>query len=201
MNKKAALLLFVAAGIILQFGVIVSMLARHELTLRRGETFLFRTAPVDPFDAFRGRYVALDFDAFRNIQCNSDLRLRRGQRVCLLLGTNANGFATIIGATNRPPDAPYLTATFLYNSHYDSAKGTSRIRIAEPPFSRFYLPEHLAPEAEAAYNDATRRRTVTNAAAVVRVRNGTAVVEDLVFDGQPLREHLKQRAAAKEPNP
>ena len=33
------------------------MIVSHERTLLTGKVFKFRTAPVDPYDAFRGRYV------------------------------------------------------------------------------------------------------------------------------------------------
>src|SRR5205085_8475834 len=39
-----------------------SLIWKRENTLRKGSVWKFRTAPVDPVDAFRGRYVALQFE-------------------------------------------------------------------------------------------------------------------------------------------
>lgn len=40
----------------------VSMIYTHETTLASGKMFKFKTAPVDPADVFRGKYVALRFE-------------------------------------------------------------------------------------------------------------------------------------------
>ena len=46
-----------------QLGVPASLMWKREQTLRHGSVWKFRTAPVDPIDAFRGRLIALEFDA------------------------------------------------------------------------------------------------------------------------------------------
>ena len=40
----------------------LSIAWKYENTLRNGRQFMFRTKPVDPYDAFRGRYVTLAFE-------------------------------------------------------------------------------------------------------------------------------------------
>ena len=52
--------LFIVVAVV-QIAAPASMILRRERALDRGERFLFRTAPVDPYDAFRGRYVAPSF--------------------------------------------------------------------------------------------------------------------------------------------
>jgi uncharacterized membrane-anchored protein len=229
MNKKTAIFLFIALGIVLQFAVPASMIAKHELTLRRGDVFRFKTAPVDPFDAFRGRYVALAFEALNAIRTDRDPGCKRDRRCYLILGTSTDGFATVTGVTNRPPAAPHIAATFqqanqeyvstgvVRTNYYPSAKDTPPsgrtfwtepvtrptgkyvVSIKHPPFDRFYLPEDLAPRAETAYRDASRRDSKTTATALVRVRDGHAAVEDLLIGDLPLREYLKRHPDSKKP--
>jgi uncharacterized membrane-anchored protein len=229
MNKRTAIVLFIALGIALQFAVPASMIAKHELTLRRGGAFRFKTAPVDPFDAFRGRYVALNFEALSAIRTDRDPGCKRGRRCYLILGTDTNGFAAVTGVTNRPPAAPHLTATFQWTheeriptgvvktNYYPSAKnappsgrefwtepvtrptGRHIVEIAHLPFDRFYLPERLAPQAETAYREASRRDSTTAATALVRVRDGHAAVEDLLIGDLPLKEYLKRHPDSPKP--
>ena len=55
MNRRL-MLMIALIGLAAQFGVMGHMIIRRELTLRRGRVCRFLTAPVDPYDAFRGRY-------------------------------------------------------------------------------------------------------------------------------------------------
>ena len=61
----------------------------------------------------------------------------------------------------------------------------------EWPFSRFYLNEKLAPEADRWF--AENIRSSQGIIAEVRLLNGRAVLADLSFDGKPFREILKER--------
>ena len=60
--KSWQLIVFIIVAAI-QAAVPGSMVWKREHTLREGSVWKFRTAPVDPVDAFRGRYVALQFEA------------------------------------------------------------------------------------------------------------------------------------------
>ena len=60
--KHWRLLVFALVGFA-QLAVPASLIWKRERTLRQGHVWKFRTAPVDPVDAFRGRYVALEFEA------------------------------------------------------------------------------------------------------------------------------------------
>src|SRR3546814_15739493 len=53
--------LLLAIALVLQWALPASLAARSEYVLRNGARYYLRTAPVDPADAFRGRYVALQF--------------------------------------------------------------------------------------------------------------------------------------------
>ena len=55
MNKRNGILLGLVVVAAAQLAVPAWMIAGRELTLREGQVFKFRTRPVDPADAFRGR--------------------------------------------------------------------------------------------------------------------------------------------------
>jgi len=180
---KKGLLIFTVVGIAAQFGVMASILIKRELTLRRGEVYRFATAPVDPFDAFRGRYVELRFDVERS-GANFSEGVKPRKPCYALLGVDTNGFASVeaVYAKNPGNHLPVLKVRARYNN---------RIYL---PFDRYYMPEKLAPEAEEAYLkfNRGRGRDEQPAAAVVRVWRGNAVIEDLEIDSVPVVEYLKQ---------
>ena len=69
MNRRS-LLIIALIGLAAQFSVMGLMIARREMTLRNGVVCRFLTAPVDPYDAFRGRYVALNFAENKRWLCD-----------------------------------------------------------------------------------------------------------------------------------
>ena len=63
MNKRTILLAAFTVLVLAQWAVPSSMILRREASLRQGKEFKLRVRPLDPYDAFRGRFVRLDFDA------------------------------------------------------------------------------------------------------------------------------------------
>ena len=163
----------------IQLAVPASLIVRHELTLRQGTAYKFKTAPVDPYDAFRGRYVALRFEQNHGTLAPNN-KLERGQKAYATLTTDKDGFAKFTAVSATPPaDKPYLRA------HVSWANG-STVNL-ELPFDRFYMEEKLAPDAERAYSQNNRRgQTNTTTYALVRIRNGTGVIENLFIGDKPI---------------
>ena len=187
---KKGLLIFIGIGIVAQFGVIASILIKRELTLRRGEVYRFATAPVDPFDAFRGRYVALRFGVEQEPVYFPE-HINAGKTCYARLGTHTNGFAKIEAVISKKTNEPGLLKVRAERG-WRSGNAIMRVKL---PFDRYYMPEKLAPEAELVYNEAARRGNEQSAAAVVRVWRGNAVIEDLEIDGMPVLEYLKKNQA------
>ena len=75
MKKLAALWILFAAAVVAQWAAPLSMIFRSERVLSGGQAFKFKTAPVDPVDAFRGRYIALNFDVAAPIEPGRDVRI------------------------------------------------------------------------------------------------------------------------------
>ena len=179
--KTRLLLGFLGLALLAQLAVPASMILKRERTLAHGQAFKFRTAPVDPYDAFRGRFVALGFDQ-NSVVAPPGHDFARGQTVHVLLAEDADGFATLGELRRERPDAaPYLTTKILY-----VGGDVVHLRL---PFDRFYMDEDAAPAAERAYrqNSASSNR---NAYVQVRIEKGFAVLEDLYVDGTPIRNYL-----------
>jgi len=152
-------------------------------TLSHGRVWKFRTAPVDPVDLVRGRYIALRFASEEVPQAE---RLKPGRWAYAVLKEATDGFAIVDHVSAEPIAGDNVIK--VENVGWWESK--QRLRF---PFNNFWVSEDLAPAAETAYAANTRQQK-QNAYATVRVRNGDAALEELYIDGQPLKEYLRQHA-------
>jgi uncharacterized membrane-anchored protein len=173
-----------------QVAVPVSQIWKHEDILATGRAYKFRTAPVDPYDAFRGRYVALWFaGTVTSIRAGDELGYRGAAYVGLEEGSD--GFVRFKELSATPPLAgDYLRVQYLWGNNTNANFAL--------PFDRFYMEETAAPKAESAYREFGNRRGQTNdhTYVVVRVKGGRGVIEDLFIKDKPVRSFLKEHRAA-----
>lgn len=160
----------------------LSMIIKRESVLKNGEQFKFKTAPVDPYDAFRGRYVALRIEG-DNVQVPEGMSLRYGQSVYALISNDEQGFAKFTTlVTNKPTVTPFIQAKVRYVSG-------DKVQLALP-IDRYYMEEKSAPTAERVYREYSRRDK-QDAYALVRVKDGFAVIESLYVGGKRIEEVVK----------
>ena len=188
MTIRIRLILLVALALA-QMGVPGALIYRHESVLHEGKAFKFRVAPVDPYDAFRGRFVALAFER-TDAPAPPELSGRRGRAWARITG-GPDGFAQFEEVTARKPvsgDFVEVRLTYVY-------QGRAHFRL---PFDRFYMEESAAPEAEQALWRRTPgqvgRRMVY---VVVRILDGQAVTEQLFLDGVPIAQYLRENSPAR----
>lgn len=176
-NKKRLLLLAVVA--VCQLFVVLSMAWQWEDTLKTGQLFAWETAPVDPYDAFKGRYIDLGFKETSGPATDSS-RFTHGQKAYAVIENNADGKAFISEVSaDQPAEKAYVKVKVSYVSN-------GRVHV-QLPFRRYYLPEHLALPAEMAY----RESAGTTGVAVIRLKDGYGVVEELYIGEQTLRDYLQ----------
>lgn len=161
--KKHTLWALVAV-IIVQLLTPAYMIAHRYDILRRGEEFRFIVAPVDPYDAFRGRYVYL----------NSP-QATTGYGKYGIIAVDGEGFAYIREiADEKPSGVPYVKSA-----------GRNWFSL---PISRYYMDEKLAPKAESY----TRQRSPERESYVtVRVKNGELVVSGLYVGGEAIEDIVR----------
>ena len=183
MKREYIIGLFVGL-ICLQIIVPVSMITKRESTLRNGIEFRFKTAPVDPYDAFRGRYVALRVEV-NKVGKPAGMDLKYGQKVFAQLATDESGLAKVSGILLEKPKNPaYLIATVAYPTGNDVT-----INL---PIDRYYMEENAAPRAEQVYREHSRRDK-QDAYVTVRVMDGFAVVEGLYVGDHRIEDLVRQK--------
>jgi uncharacterized membrane-anchored protein len=159
-----------------QWYVPLSMIVDSNKTIEEGVEYHFRTQPVDPSDPFRGKYITLDFNAAQyHIADTSQLHFLERSQVYATVGKDTAGFAQIVKLSIEPPDGDvdYIAVEYTYT--YDS---TAYLNF---PFSRFYLEESKASEAERVYWQ-SRIDTSVTCYAKVRVWKGDAKVVDVMIN-------------------
>ena len=185
MKKTPYVLILFSCLALIQIATPVSMIARREMTLRNGRQFRFRTAPVDPYDAFRGRYVALRIENGL-VPVAEGVKLVRNQKVYAHIKEDKEGFAKIVSVSiERPEGDAYLQARV---SRY-ARRNKVRLHL---PFNRYYMDEKDAPAAETAYRRHSRRGR-RDAYIAVRIKSGFAVIEELYVGGKPILEFIQDQ--------
>lgn len=185
MNKRNWILFGFAIVAVTQLAVPAWMICEREWTLRQGQLFKFKTQPVDPADAFRGRYIWLRLEP-ESVAMRSGNDWGANQKAYAVLGTDTNSFAAVLRLEkNAPADRPALPVRI---SWCDAKQGKAYIRWN---LDRYYMTEDQAPAAERAYREHSRRTNQT-CFVTVRVRGQSAVIENLFIANQPIREFLKK---------
>ena len=183
-GKRPLPLLLFALVCLIQLGAALYMAWHWEDILRSGQRFYWMTAPVDPYDAFKGRYIDLRFKEDSGPVTDGSAFVY-GQTAYARIGVNNEGHAVILGISAQPPAGqPYIKARTSYTQG-------NKVHVLLP-FKRYYLPEDMAVPAETAY----RQNAGKTGIAVVRLKDGYGVIEDVLIDNHPLRDYLKQQPSS-----
>ena len=190
--------------VVAQIAVPLRMIQQREHVLQDGELFRFKTEPIDPADPFQGRYVWLriEEDHVRLTETETDA-IDYNASGYAILDTDAAGFAHFsTWSAERPTEhANYLKTKARGQAvrwedlpELTDAGTHKRTRIHQGlridiPFTRFYLDENKAPRAEIRARQATRNQDCW---VEVRILNGAAVIEDVIAEGQSLRDLASQ---------
>lgn len=178
--KNLRLIIFIVVALA-QISVPASMIWKRQHTLSEGRVWKFRTAPADPIDVVRGRYLTFRFAA-ETFPRAEPLPLL-DEMLYVSLKEDAEGFAVVDEVSNEARTGENVVRA----DNYGQYEGQMRIRF---PFDTLWVTEASAAAAERAYTEHSRRAHL-DAYVTVRVRDGDAAVEDLYLGGLPLREYLR----------
>ena len=169
----------------IQIAAPISMIAGREAILKNGEQFRFKTKPVDPYDAFRGRYVALSVkeSVFKLPKGLDKREITRGSDVYAIISLDNQGYAVFSElAKARPKSGAYIKTKVRYVAGGDA--------YLDLPIGRYYMEEKRAPQAEQLYREHSRRQA-EDAYVVVRVKDGDVAIESLYVGGKRIEDALK----------
>lgn len=192
-----------AALSVAQLGAAGWSIARYETILSSGTLYKIRTAPVDPADAFRGRYVTVQPSITIPAPIATETKdlldsVRDGSRTAYAkLAADAEGFAQAAGIVpEEPRSGDYLKIAGAWPTWTPRTEdpNTSDLTAYTIRFSfdRYYMTEAAAPRAQQEYDQAAARNAAPRAWLTVRVMNGVAVIEGLFIDGVAIEKIVRR---------
>ena len=186
-NKIIVFAIFILVSLV-QLFVPAKMIIDREDVLATGKEFKFRTQPIDPNDPFRGKFVSLQFSE-NSILIQNPNNWLSNETVFVLLTANEDGFAKIESVSKIKPaeTLDFVKARVDYVQNSDST-----ILYIEYPFTRFYMEESKAPMAELVYNE-TVSDTNNITYGLVSIKDGEAVLKDVLINEIPIQEIVKKR--------
>ncbi|MFD0964806.1 GDYXXLXY domain-containing protein [Pseudofulvibacter geojedonensis] len=178
-------LIFISLALV-QLFIPYQMIAGKEAVLKEGKKYKFKTRPVDPTDPFRGKYITLRYQE-TSIK-TKDSTWNRGDDVYVKL-KDSLGYATIDKISKNE---------FANSDNYVKAKVnwynlTSGKLNFDYEFDRYYMDENKAYEAEITSMSVLRDSIPENDTyAVVYVKNGKAVLADVMIDEVSIKDYVKE---------
>lgn len=195
MDKKKTLWIAFILVVLVQLFVPAQMIWESERVIDEGTAFKFRTAPVDPNDPFRGKYITLNYSD-NSIKIENADDWQNGEQVYVTLFKDKEGFAQIKSVSKEVPntDADYLKTNVNYVSF--QGEGLNKL-IIDYPFNRFYMEESKAYDAEMEYRK-TEMDTSSTTYALVYIKSGRAVLNDVFVNGEPIQDLVERMQASRE---
>lgn len=186
-SKYAVLIAFIVVAAA-QLYVPAKMILDREDIIDQGKEYKFLTAPIDPTDPFRGKYIILSFDE-NTVEVEDSREWMSGDDIFVHLKEDENGFAQVVSVSKVEPV-----------DHQDYVKAKVRFVFEERvnnleisyPFDRYYMEESKAYDAEIAYRD-SQVDTSSVTYALVNIMNGEAVLKDVLIDGIPIKEFVERQ--------
>ena len=115
--KKMMMVLF-AVMCLAQWIVPGKMVYDSENTIAEGTLYKFKTAPVDPSDPMRGKYITLNFQE-NFFQFTDSAEWQRGDQIFVTFTTDSAGFAVPEQIYHTKPEAgSYLETVVEQINHY-----------------------------------------------------------------------------------
>jgi len=176
------------AIVALQLLFLVGEVATKEMAIRRAETVLLRTAPIDPRSLFAGNYIWLSYD-ISTIDLNK-LGMPQEQRRTLKQGSTvyvrliaSKPWAKLDGITTQKPEDEegfvYLKGRITsINDVFDSA---ARVDYG---LDRYYIPETKSEEVAKLQRWGGKQPVITVEVAVTG--SGQGMIRQVLVDGKPL---------------
>ncbi|WP_420574853.1 GDYXXLXY domain-containing protein [Kordia sp.] len=179
--KKTYIYLLFGLMVIAQIAASAQIVYKYENTIASNNVYKFKTAPVDPNDPFRGKYVALNFamDSFATDEKDWDY----SEKAYAYVSKDENGYAVL----------ETLSKTILPNSKFDYVAVDIRTYYGgivhfDLPFDTYYMKESKAYDAELLYRNNNRRGKQQDVYAVVHIQGDTHVLTDVVINGMSMKD-------------
>ncbi len=201
-KKRSKIILAVVFVLLaaVQLWIPIQTIGQAEEVLQKGKLYKFEIVPCEPTDLLRGKYVTLRFEQLRFEPFTEEVK--KGEPLHVQLKEGEDGYAKIDWVSrskaNREEslhqdgiqDDFVIAEAARSNMSWNKQKKPSNVNI-KFPFNRFYMEESIAKPAEDSLRKWIREDKIEAAYATVRIKDGKAVLEDVLVDGQNFSEWIR----------
>tara|TARA_R110002050_G_scaffold273113_1_gene417028 strand:+ start:18301 stop:18867 length:567 start_codon:yes stop_codon:yes gene_type:complete len=170
-----------------QLFIPTQMILNQESILKKGISYKFKTQPVDPSDPFRGKYINLNYEI--NSFKTTDSLWQRNESIYVYLTNDSLGFAKIDTVSKSVLTENRNQYVKVKAGYYDNYSKKINIQF---PFNKYYMEETKAYDAEVAVRNRQRDSLPNNTYALVYVKEGEAVLDDVVIDEISIKDYVEQ---------
>jgi len=181
--KRKVLCFLLITGVVVQLGIVVRPFIIRALTLGLGEPVLFETGMDSLFYMIRGHRTVHPKEIHWSLTQDQPSGIPSGHPVYQTFSTNAQGIAQYEGFQAERPTPPNLYISGVMG------RCDPIVKFERLWFDDNFWAKGLPPKAEADEYMFSRKFSTQ---AIIRVWRGYAVVEDLLFDGKPSREYIRE---------
>lgn len=203
-DKKKLLLALFLLTLVVGLYYPAAKIIRFEFPLTPPAVVRFNVALYDPYDPFRGRYVAIrarrgQVTVARNADGKRPFDL--SSRLYAVIEQDENGRANVVDLVKKQQAGKINLRLDRYSVYFASGEkddadyDTYNISL---PFERFYMNEKLAPEAERVFMQITRGGAGDRCQIVVKIyKDGSYAINGMEIDGMPIHEFLRKEQAER----
>jgi uncharacterized membrane-anchored protein len=183
--KKTYIYLLFGLMVIAQIVASAQVVYKYEHTIASDNVYKFKTAPVDPSDPFRGKYITLNYEI--NSFKTSDESWDSYEKGYAYFSKDENGYAVLENLSKEKlPTSDFDYILVEINNHYD---GFVRFEL---PFDRYYMEESKAYDAEVLSRELQRNDKEDLVYAVVHIENDTHVLTDIIVNGNSMKDAVEK---------
>lgn len=184
MKTLHIIILFIVVAVA-QLAVPAQMIFNQEHIIKTGTAYKFKTQPVDPADPFKGKYIYLNYEI--NSFATTDKDWTRQQDIYVSIVNDSLGFVKLLDVSKtKPMNGDFVKAKVDWYNTYDKEVA---FRF---PFDAFYMNEAKAYDAEIAHLEAQNDSIPNNTYALVYVKNGEAVLNNVFINDIPIAEYVEK---------
>ncbi len=184
--KTTHLFLIFLLVVLAQLYIPASMIFQQENIIASGKAYKFKTQPVDPSDPYRGKYIYLNFEM--NSLATTDSTWISQEDVFVTFVKDSLGFATAKSISRSNPNSgDYVKVKVDWYNNYEKRVNFSL------PFTEFYMNEAKAYDAEVAHRDAQIDTLANTTYALVYLKNGDAVLQNVFINDIPIAEYVEKK--------
>lgn len=173
--------------VVIQLLFLGNTIFNQEDTLKSGTAYKFKTRPIDPNDPFKGKYIILNYE-IETYKTNDSL-WEYNEPVYVYLSNDTSGFAIIDTVSRHILPKKSNDYVLSENHYYSKYSKTLRLNF---PFDEYYMKETKAYNAEVAVRNRQRDSLPNNTYALVYIKNGNAVLDDVIIDTMSIKDYVEK---------